>query len=160
VVRHWHRLSREVVVPHPWGHSRSGWMGLWAPDGAVGVPAYCRGLDQVASKGPFQLNSIWVHSNSYSVLWIYNSTNNESKPKVWPDQQDYTEKNKWEQCPPLTGQRRPLRNTSSDSSDGLRCAAGSLGWQTGRSSLRKASLWWEPSNGNGRNEQKAGQIHQ
>ena len=28
VVRHRHRLHREVVVPHPWRHSRSGWMGL------------------------------------------------------------------------------------------------------------------------------------
>ena len=27
VVRHWHRLPREVVVPHPCRHPRSGWMG-------------------------------------------------------------------------------------------------------------------------------------
>jgi len=25
-------------------HSRSGWTGLWAPDGAVGVPDHCRGV--------------------------------------------------------------------------------------------------------------------
>ena len=33
-VRHWHRLPREVVMPHPWQCSRPGWMGqpqpLWA----------------------------------------------------------------------------------------------------------------------------------
>jgi len=27
-VRHWHRLTREGVVPHPCRHSRSAWMGL------------------------------------------------------------------------------------------------------------------------------------
>jgi len=27
VVRHWHRLPREVVVPHPWRHSVSSWRG-------------------------------------------------------------------------------------------------------------------------------------
>jgi len=27
-VRQWHRLPREAVVPHPWGCSRSDWMGL------------------------------------------------------------------------------------------------------------------------------------
>jgi len=27
VVRHWHRLHREVVVPHPCRQPRSGWMG-------------------------------------------------------------------------------------------------------------------------------------
>ena len=26
-VKHWHRLPREVVVPHPWRHPRSGWRG-------------------------------------------------------------------------------------------------------------------------------------
>ena len=24
-VKHWHRLPREVVVPHPWRHPGSGW---------------------------------------------------------------------------------------------------------------------------------------
>jgi len=28
VVRHWHRLPVEVVVPHPCRHPRSGWMWL------------------------------------------------------------------------------------------------------------------------------------
>lgn len=30
VIQHWHRLPRAVVDPHPWKHSVSGWMGLWA----------------------------------------------------------------------------------------------------------------------------------
>ena len=30
VVTHWNRLPKEVVVPHPWRHSRPGWMWLWA----------------------------------------------------------------------------------------------------------------------------------
>ena len=34
--RHW--------MHHPWRHSRSGWMELWAPDEAVGVPVHCRGV--------------------------------------------------------------------------------------------------------------------
>ena len=29
--------------PHPWGHSRSGWPGLRAPDPAVRVPVHCTG---------------------------------------------------------------------------------------------------------------------
>ena len=28
VVKHWHRLPREVVVPRDWRLSRSGWTGL------------------------------------------------------------------------------------------------------------------------------------
>ena len=27
VMSHWHRLPRDVVVPHPQRHPRSGWMG-------------------------------------------------------------------------------------------------------------------------------------
>jgi len=53
VVRHWQRLPREVVVPHPWRQPRSG--GALSTDGAVGAPVHCRGLDQMAFKDPFQL---------------------------------------------------------------------------------------------------------
>jgi len=28
VARHWHRLPREMAVPHPCRYPRSGWMGL------------------------------------------------------------------------------------------------------------------------------------
>ena len=37
------RPSTKLEVPHPWKHSRSAWMGLWAPNGAVGVPVHWRG---------------------------------------------------------------------------------------------------------------------
>lgn len=47
-VKHWHRLRREVVGPHPWRPPRSGWWAL-SPDGAVGVQIHCRavGLDDL-----------------------------------------------------------------------------------------------------------------
>ena len=59
VVKHWHRLPREVGISgdilHPWRYSRSGWMGfehlieLW-------VSLFiAEGLKQMAFKGPFQL---------------------------------------------------------------------------------------------------------
>jgi len=38
VMRQWHWLL------HPQRHPESGWMGLWAPDGAVGVPAHCKAI--------------------------------------------------------------------------------------------------------------------
>jgi len=42
VVKHWHRLPREMADAHPWKHSRSGWMGQ--PGLVEDIPAYCRGL--------------------------------------------------------------------------------------------------------------------
>ena len=55
MVRHWHRLPRELWVPHPCRQPRSGWMGsehlmeLWVSLFTAG------GLDQLAFKVPFQL---------------------------------------------------------------------------------------------------------
>ena len=55
MVRHWHRLPIEVVVPYPCRRPRSGWMGsellmeLWVSLFIAG------GLDQRAFKGLFQL---------------------------------------------------------------------------------------------------------
>ena len=59
MVRHWHRLPIEVLVPHPWGHPRSGWMGseylmeLW-------VSLFIAGsLNQMVFKAPFQLKQFY-----------------------------------------------------------------------------------------------------
>jgi len=41
-------------MSHPWRHSRSGWMGLRAPDGAVGVTVHCGELDPIVFKYLFQ----------------------------------------------------------------------------------------------------------
>jgi len=30
VVRPWHSCPEKLWVPHPWRHSRPGWMGPWA----------------------------------------------------------------------------------------------------------------------------------
>ena len=47
-------------IHHPCRHSRSGWMVLWAPDGAVGVSAYCRevGLGDLSRSFP-TLTILW-----------------------------------------------------------------------------------------------------
>ena len=45
IVKHWHRLPREVWISHPWRQSRSGWRGSEYPDVAVGVPAHCTGAE-------------------------------------------------------------------------------------------------------------------
>ena len=51
---HWHRLPREVLVPHPCRHPRSG-DGAVSTDGAEGVCVHCGEWDQKAFGGPFQL---------------------------------------------------------------------------------------------------------
>jgi len=57
--KYWHRFARETVVPHPWRHPRSGWMGLSAPDAAVSIPVRCRELVQMAFQGVFQLKQFY-----------------------------------------------------------------------------------------------------
>ena len=57
-------------MPCPWRHLSSGWMGLWAPDGAVGAPVQCRELGQVALKGLFQLKQFY---DSISKLLLFPS---------------------------------------------------------------------------------------
>jgi len=44
VVRHWHRLPREVVDAPSLETLRSDWRGSEHPDVAVGVPVHCRGV--------------------------------------------------------------------------------------------------------------------
>jgi len=51
VVRHWHRLPKEVLDVH----AKVRLDGAVSTDGAVGVPVQCREWDQTALKGPFQL---------------------------------------------------------------------------------------------------------
>ena len=48
------RLPGEVVVPIP-ADTQCQAGGALSSDGAVGVCAHCWDLDQMASKGPFQL---------------------------------------------------------------------------------------------------------
>jgi len=38
------QLPIEAVVPHPWRHSRPGWMGPWAAELVGGSPAHSRGI--------------------------------------------------------------------------------------------------------------------
>ena len=48
VVRHWHRLPKEVLDVH----AKVRLDGAVSTDGAVGVPVQCREWDQTALKGP------------------------------------------------------------------------------------------------------------
>ena len=42
-VRPWHSCLEKLWVPHPWSHSRPGWMGPWAAE-LLGGTARGRGL--------------------------------------------------------------------------------------------------------------------
>jgi len=59
VVRHWHGLLREVVMPHPCRQPRSGWRGsehlveLWVSLLSAGESG------QMTSKGPFRLKRFY-----------------------------------------------------------------------------------------------------
>jgi len=46
--------ARRLWMPHPWRHSRPGWMWLWAAWLLVGDPAHSRGLELDDHCGPFQ----------------------------------------------------------------------------------------------------------
>ena len=46
------QLPREAVVPHPWRHSRPGWMGPWAAELLGGSPAHGREWGWVGFEGP------------------------------------------------------------------------------------------------------------
>jgi len=54
-VRQWHRLHREVVLPHPCRQPRSG-NGALSTAGAAGVPAQSRQWEQTAFKVPSSSN--------------------------------------------------------------------------------------------------------
>jgi len=50
------QLPRKAVVPHPWRHSRPGWMGPWAAELAGGSPAHRRRWGWVGFKVPSRPN--------------------------------------------------------------------------------------------------------
>ena len=62
-MQQWHRLPRDEGGAPSLQALRSGW-GALSTDGAVGVPARCRGLGQMAFKGPFQLKPFYDESHS------------------------------------------------------------------------------------------------
>ena len=72
-MRQRHRLPREVVVPHPCRHLRSG-DGAVSTDGAVGVPVHCREWDAMAFKGPFQFKLFYDPMVSVCLLCWFTST--------------------------------------------------------------------------------------
>ena len=54
-------------MPHPWRHSRPGWMWLWAAWSMVGDPAHSKGVET--------RRSLWSFSTQ-AILWFYDSKNN------------------------------------------------------------------------------------
>ena len=44
-MRHWHRLLREAVMPHPWRCPKPNWMGPWAAWAGEGSPAHSNRLE-------------------------------------------------------------------------------------------------------------------
>jgi len=61
------QLPKEAVVPHPWRHSRPGWMGPWAAWAGGGQPCPWKGLGLGGLWGPFQPKPSY-----YSIIWFYN----------------------------------------------------------------------------------------
>ena len=66
VVRHWHRLSREVVDAPSLQTLQVRLDGALSTDGAVGVSAHCRELDLMICKGLFQLKQFCDSMSSSS----------------------------------------------------------------------------------------------
>jgi len=46
--------KEKLLIPHPWRHSRPGWMGLWATWSSGWQPAHNKGLELGGLQGPFQ----------------------------------------------------------------------------------------------------------
>lgn len=61
-------------MPHPWRHSQSGWTGLWAPDGAIGISVHCR------AKWPLRIS---YNSNGSKILWFHDSTQDSAGQVPW-----------------------------------------------------------------------------
>ena len=72
VVKHWNRLPRRLWMPHPWRHSRPGWMWLWAAWSGGWRPCSVErveggGLKPDDHGGPFQPRPFY---DSVSPLWL------------------------------------------------------------------------------------------
>ena len=63
--------SERWWVPHPWRHSRSGWMGLWAPHGALVVHVGCRGIGPDELEGTLKHQTILYVSNLMGCSFIH-----------------------------------------------------------------------------------------
>ena len=70
------QLPREAVVPHPWRHSRPGWIGLWAAWAGGGQPCPWEGLGWCGLWGRFQPKP---HNDSV-ILFLWFSA---KKIKCW-----------------------------------------------------------------------------
>jgi len=65
VVKHWHKMPREVLNTHAWKHSRSGWTRLWATWSSWRCPC---SLQDGRTRWPLKVPS----NPKYSViLWLY-----------------------------------------------------------------------------------------
>jgi len=53
-VRRWHCCPEKLWMPHPWWHTRPGWVGHWAACSGRGQPAHSSGLGLSGLSGPFQ----------------------------------------------------------------------------------------------------------
>jgi len=61
---HWTRCPRRLWMPHPWRHSRPGWMWLWA--------AWSAGWRPCTQQGVETRWSLWSFSTQ-AILWSYDS---------------------------------------------------------------------------------------
>lgn len=65
ILKYWHRLPREVIGdPHPWKHSSSGWMGLWA----TWSSGMCPCIQQEIG-----LDGLWRFPPTQTILWLSDS---------------------------------------------------------------------------------------
>jgi len=72
VVKHWHRLPRDVVDAPSLETFKVRGRGSEQPDLAEDVPAYWKGLDEMIFKGPFQpqlfYDSMKLQTTSWTLL--------------------------------------------------------------------------------------------
>ena len=69
VVRHWHRLPRDVVVALSLQMPKVMLDGALSTDGAVSVPAHCREWEEMAFKSPLQ-SKPFCDSMNFSIGFV------------------------------------------------------------------------------------------